>query len=140
MFTIMGLFHYSQLVGNWVFFVGREQCLQSWLGSVVVSWLFHRPWTNLYPDLGSAHLETVLSWISIACRSHFTSCPNLLPSWKNFLACHGQIPGHPLPTSVHTNQPFSKANRPVVNTTDLTWTLPIKTASLPVFSCRVGNI
>ena len=35
----IGVFHWSNLVGNLAFFKGAEQCLQSQLGSVVVSWL-----------------------------------------------------------------------------------------------------
>ena len=42
--------------------------------------------------------------------------------------------------ALHTNQPYLKGNRPVVNITDHTWTLPIKMGSLPVFTSRVGNI
>ena len=56
----MGVFHWSQVVGNYVFFDCWEQCLQSRLGSVVVSQLvegsakyqtcliFHRPFPTLY--------------------------------------------------------------------------------------------
>ena len=36
---LMGMFHQNRPVSNYVFFEGQEQCLQSWLGSVVVSWL-----------------------------------------------------------------------------------------------------
>ena len=42
--------------------------------------IFHRPSMTQHPDCGSAHLETVLSWISTAYRLHFTSCPTLLLS------------------------------------------------------------
>ena len=48
--------------------------------------IFHQPSTTLYPDLGSAHLETVLSWISTACWSHLPSCPILLQSCLKELA------------------------------------------------------
>ena len=34
---IMGVFHWSRPVGNYVFFESRDQCLQGQLGSVVVS-------------------------------------------------------------------------------------------------------
>ena len=33
----MGVFHWGCLVGYYGIFEGREQCLQSWIGSVVVS-------------------------------------------------------------------------------------------------------
>ena len=42
--------------------------------------------------------------------------------------------------SVNTNLPYLKVNLPVVIITDLTWTLPVKTRSLPVFIRRVVNI
>ena len=42
--------------------------------------------------------------------------------------------------AVHTNRPYLKANRPVANITDLTWTLPVKTGSLLVFKNIVDNI
>ena len=35
----MGVFHFDRLVGNYGFFKGREQCLPSRSGLVVVSWL-----------------------------------------------------------------------------------------------------
>ena len=35
----MWVFHWSRLVGNLVFFVGWEQCLESQLELVVISWL-----------------------------------------------------------------------------------------------------
>ena len=34
---VIGLFHWSRPVGNYVFFERRDQCLQGWLGPVVVS-------------------------------------------------------------------------------------------------------
>ena len=34
-----GLFHWGHLAGNYGFYMGQEQCLQSWLGSVVISGL-----------------------------------------------------------------------------------------------------
>ena len=34
---VMGVFHWGRLVGNYRFFEGQEQCLQSWIGLVVVS-------------------------------------------------------------------------------------------------------
>ena len=34
---LMGMFHWSRPVGNDVFLMGQEQCLQSRLGSVLVS-------------------------------------------------------------------------------------------------------
>ena len=34
---------------------------------------FYCPSTTLYPDLGSARLETILLWTSTACRLHFPS-------------------------------------------------------------------
>ena len=43
-------------------------------------WLFYRPSITLYLDLASAHLETVLLWVSTACQAHFHSYPILLPS------------------------------------------------------------
>ena len=88
----MGVFHWSQLVGNWVFFEGLKQCLQSRLRSVVVSQLvmvdwqnikcliFHQPSISLYLNLGNcpvidlysmlvtvpvlSNAVTVLSWLS----------------------------------------------------------------------------
>ena len=33
---VMGLFHWSRPVGIYVFFQSWDQCLQGWLGSVVV--------------------------------------------------------------------------------------------------------
>ena len=39
--SFMGMFHWGRLiVGDYGFMEGREQCLQRWLGLVVVSWLF----------------------------------------------------------------------------------------------------
>ena len=40
----------------------------------------------------------------------------------------------------YTYKLYLKANWPVVNITDLTWSLLVKMGSLPVFNCRVGNI
>ena len=42
--------------------------------------------------------------------------------------------------SVNTNRLYLEANRPLVNITNLIWTLPVKTGSLPVFNRRAGNI
>ena len=36
-YSLMQVFHWSRPVGNYVFFESRDQCLQGWLGSVVVS-------------------------------------------------------------------------------------------------------
>ena len=38
------------------------------------------------------------------------------------------------------NQPHLKGNQPVINITDPTWSLPIKTGGLQIFECRVSNI
>ena len=35
---LLGVFYWGRLIGNYEFFKGQEQCLQSQLGSVVVSW------------------------------------------------------------------------------------------------------
>ena len=48
--------------------------------------IFHQFSMTLYPDCGSTHLETVLSWISTACRLHFPSCLTRLPSGLEKLA------------------------------------------------------
>ena len=42
--------------------------------------------------------------------------------------------------ALHINRPYLKANWPVVNINDLTWTLPVKMGNLPIFNLRVGNI
>ena len=45
----MGVFHWGHLVGNYGFFEGREQCLQSQSGSVVVSRLVAVDRQNIKP-------------------------------------------------------------------------------------------
>ena len=35
----MGVFHWDRLVGNYGFFAGWEQCLQSWLELLAFFWL-----------------------------------------------------------------------------------------------------
>ena len=47
------MFHCSQLVVNWVFFKCRERCLQSWLGSVVVSRIVMVHQQNIKEDLSN---------------------------------------------------------------------------------------
>ena len=42
--------------------------------------------------------------------------------------------------ALRTNPLYLKRNRPVVNISNLTWTLPIKTRSLPVFNHKVSYI
>ena len=42
--------------------------------------------------------------------------------------------------AVHTNGLYFKGNRPVINITDLTGSLPVKMGNLLFFSCRDGNI
>ena len=125
------------------FLEGREECLHSQLGWLYFSGLSQ--WIakisnmfdisptlhdSLYPDLGSA-LEIVLSWIFMACRLHFPSCPIvLLPYLKK--NCHSVLVKYQGSTSrqaVETNEPFLKANWPVV-----------KTESVQVFNRRVSNI
>ena len=88
--------------------------------------IFHQLSTTLHPDCYSAHLETVLSWVSMACQLQFPSCPTLLTF------CCGKL-------SV-LSWLSTKIPPPDINITDLTWSLPIKSGSLPVFSRRVGNI
>ena len=45
--VLMGMFHWSQLVSNEVFLDSREQCLQSQLGSLVLSQLAVVDWPNI---------------------------------------------------------------------------------------------
>ena len=42
--------------------------------------------------------------------------------------------------AINTKQPYLNGNRHVVNITNLTWSLPVKTGSIPVFHHRVGYI
>ena len=102
--------------------------------------IFHWPSRTL--DCGSAHLETFLLWISMACWLHFSSCPILLPSCLEKLAIQSFFSTRtPPPDSPWTLTDRTwKGHQPVVNITHLTWTLPIKIESIPVFSHRVGNI
>ena len=81
--------------------------------------IFHQPSTTLHPDCGSAHLETVLLWISTDCRLQIVGYTSSL-----VLRCYRFV---------------LKVNI-TINITDLTWTLPVKMGNLPVFSCRAGNI
>ena len=131
----MGVLLWRRLVGNSGFLEGREQCLQSWLGSVVVSLLvvvdqqkyqtcliFHRPFTTRCPDLGSAHLETrsvvglynmlgtlpVLSY-TITVLSGST-CQPVAAQYLNTTSLQ----------AVYTNQHCMKGDRHVVNITNLT--------------------
>ena len=98
--------------------------------------IFHGPYTTLYPNCGSANLEYILSWISTACWVHFQSCPVLLPSCLEKLAVLSWFstktpPLHRLiALTDHTD-------RPVINTTNVTWTL--NTESLPVGNRQAGN-
>ena len=95
----MGVFHRGHLIGNYGFSEGREQCLQSWLGSVVVSeaclgrsakyhtcLTFHQPSPTPDPNLDSDHLVTVLSCLSMSCRSHSLICLILLSSCLDTIA------------------------------------------------------
>ena len=52
---VIGVFHWGSLVGNYRFFEGREQCLQSQLGSVVVSRPVTVDWIGL--------ILTGLAWL-----------------------------------------------------------------------------
>ena len=80
----MGVFHWSRLVSNYVFFEGREgrlyfPGLATVDQQISICLIFRRPSTTLYPDCGSAHLETILSWISTAFWLHLPSCPGEVP-------------------------------------------------------------
>ena len=44
---IVGVFHWGRLVGNYRLFEGQKQCLQSQLGSVLVSRLVAVDWQNI---------------------------------------------------------------------------------------------
>ena len=102
--------------------------------------IFHRPCMNLYPDCFSAHLKTAMLWISTACLLHFPSCPFLLKSCLEKLPILVKYQDSTSLQAINTKQPYFKANRPFVNITDLTWTLPVKRGSRPVSNHRVGNI
>ena len=103
----MGVFHWSQPVGNLGIFQGlgamftesvRVGC--NFLACLIgltkyqTCLIFHQPSMILHPDCGFTHLETVLSWLSIACRLHFLSCPTLL------LSCLEELPVLSCPASV----------------------------------------
>ena len=100
---LMGVFHWSQLVGNKVFFKGREQCLQSWLRSVVVSRLVAVNWQNIKhicystdPQQLCVRILAPHTWKLSSCGSLWLvdqiSCLVLYwyhLVWKNFHACCG---------------------------------------------------
>ena len=133
----MGVFHWSPPVDNYMYFLR----VGSRLGSVVVSpasrnglakyqtcLIFHRPSTTLHPNCGSAHLEIILLWISTACRLHFPSCHTLLLTCvQNFPSCPGyNYQDYQDSTSRQAdniNPLYLKGSRPVVNITNLTYTL-----------------
>ena len=121
-----------EVVGNMVFFEGREHCLQSQLGPVVVCNMFDisRPSTTLHPDCGFSLLETVLLWISTVTLLVLSYIVTVL-SCKT--CCPASVPRLHLKT-VLEHRPYLKANWLVINITDLTWSLTVKTGSLPVLS------
>ena len=63
--------------------------------------IFHQPTMTLYLDLGSADLEAVLSWISVACRSQFRSCPILLLSYMAGVSSLSKVVSLYLTTYTH---------------------------------------
>ena len=84
-FASYGVFHWGHLVSNYGFFEGWTQCLQSLLGSVVISRRVTVDWQNvkhvattltLDPDFGSTNLVTVLSCV-YSLLDAFPFCPIL---------------------------------------------------------------
>ena len=73
---------------------------------------------TLYPNCGSAHLETILSLVSLACQTHLLSCTIRLPTWLEKLAVLSwlstRIP--PPPTTLERKPACHKHNRPDLDT------------------------
>ena len=65
---------------------------------------FHQSLPTLDPGCGSAHLDTLLSCLSMFCQSHFQICPILsLSSHKT------------LDSTTRPDRPYLKGNQPVIN-------------------------
>ena len=100
--------------------------------------IFHRPSTTLYPDLGSAPWKLGLYGLSVT--------PPALPYTETVLSGSTSRPfvfkylNTTSQQAVHANRRYLKGNITMNIITNLTWSLPVKSRSLQVFNHRVGNI
>ena len=114
------------------------------LGSVVVSQLFAVGWQNFkqvwyftapatpHPDHDSAHLVTICLCTVMVMSRPVLCCYRLVG--KHLPSCRIQVPPSLTPQqAVEQHWLYLKGNMPVISNQDLTWSLPIKTGSLPSF-------